>query len=117
MQHVVDFSQAMGLKHSLSYLFAMTMYLAIMILGRDWFGPDDQVYPQSFKYCIVDVRLFAASVLLCQLVGPSSPVHDSLPLVVRSPAADPVISGCLGVSLAWMSFKPILAIVHASVVS
>jgi len=49
---------AMGLKHSLSYLFAMTMYLATM--------------------------LFAASVLLCELVGPSSPIHISLPGVIRT---------------------------------
>ncbi|CAE7313527.1 CACNA1G [Symbiodinium natans] len=49
---------AMGLKHSFSYLFAMTMYLA--------------------------TTLFAASVLICQLVGPSSPIHDSLPVVIRA---------------------------------
>ncbi|CAE7864264.1 PSR2 [Symbiodinium necroappetens] len=49
---------AMGLKHSLSYVFAMGMYLATM--------------------------LFAASVLLCELVGPSSPVHISLPVVIRT---------------------------------
>lgn len=48
----------MGLKHSLSYVFAMGMYLATM--------------------------LFAASVLLCELVGPSSPVHISLPVVIRT---------------------------------
>ncbi|CAE7250326.1 unnamed protein product, partial [Symbiodinium pilosum] len=49
---------AVGLKHSLSYLLVMTMYMAIM--------------------------LFAASVLICQLVGPSSLIHDGLPTEIRA---------------------------------